>query len=287
MVSKMADDIDAMLQGEDQKPNLVSPTEDKNMVPNPDEGGQTPEEVEYFNSLKGSSRERFEQLYREKVQAERELNDLRAGANRIVPPPPPQFNPDVKQAVQKLDEVGMATKDYTDNKVNQTLNQLRYEMELDVNIAGGTVNATIDESSLAKESGGNLDKLVAPITTINTVKGLLVAIMKTDGTQFDPTLIATSAKQSPPTSPLAADQTGATGDTNVVTVTQAGILGASLYNPSTSITMYVWFGAAPSAGSQIVLPPLASKDVQFKVAVGNMQYKSSAIGGTLIYELDG
>ena len=127
----MADDIDAMLQGEDQKPNLVSPTEDKNMVPNPDEGGQTPEEVEYFNSLKGSSRERFEQLYREKVQAERELNDLRAGANRIVPPPPPQFNPDVKQAVQKLDEVGMATKDYTDNKVNQTLNQLRYEMELE------------------------------------------------------------------------------------------------------------------------------------------------------------
>ena len=139
-----------------------------------------------------------------------------------------------------------------------------------IKIASGQI------TGFALESGGNL-------TAILTALGLTLKTQE----QSPLTGFATSAKQSPPTSPLAADQTGATGDTNVVTVTQAGILGASLYNPSTSITMYVWFGAAPSAGSQIVLPPLASKDVQFKVAVGNMQYKSSAIGGTLIYELDG
>lgn len=131
MMSKMADDIDAMLQGEDQKPDLVSQTEDKNTVPNPIEnGGQTPEEVDFFNSLKGSSQERFKEMYYEKKVAEDKLRELQEGANRIVPPPPTQFNPDVKQAVSKLDEVGIATKEYTDNKINATLNQLRFDAEL-------------------------------------------------------------------------------------------------------------------------------------------------------------
>jgi hypothetical protein len=93
--------------------------------------------------------------------------------------------------------------------------------------------------------------------------------------------------------PLAADITAATANTTVQTVTQAGILKGSIFNPSgqpgytAGITMYVWFGAAPGAGTQIVLLPGMSKDVTFETAVGNMQYKSSAAGGQLIYELDG
>jgi hypothetical protein len=95
------------------------------------------------------------------------------------------------------------------------------------------------------------------------------------------------------TMPLAADITAATADTTVQTITQAGILKGSIFNPSgqpgytAGITMYVWFGAAPGAGTQIVLLPGMSKDVTVETAVGNMQYKSSAAGGQLIYELDG
>jgi hypothetical protein len=193
----------------------------------------------------------------------------------------------------------------------------------------GTTLKTQEQSPIsgfAKESGGNLDKLVAPILTVNSVKTVLNAIAKTDGTQFDPTTLAkdstlTNKSQftqltdgtnilsflnvgttgSPewalPTSgitmPLAADITAATADTTVQTVTQAGILKGSIFNPSgqpgytAGITMYVWFGAAPGAGTQIVLLPGMSKDVTFETAVGNMQYKSSAAGGQLIYELDG
>ena len=86
---------------------------------------------------------------------------------------------------------------------------------------------------------------------------------------------------------LKADITSATSDTNVVTVTQAGIKSFRLSNPSSTITMYVNFGADPAAASQIVLPPLTSYDDTLKTVKGDMRYKSSAAGGTLVYVLKG
>ena len=99
--------------------------------------------------------------------------------------------------------------------------------------------------------------------------------------------LATSSNQIPPTDLLKADQTAATSDTNVVTVTQAGIKDFKLFNPSPSITMYVWFGADPSASNQIVLPPNVGYDDTLKTAKGDMRYKSASAGGYLIYVLKG
>ena len=148
--------------------------------------------------------------------------------------------------------------------------------------------------TLAKESGGNL----AAILTNQTNKSQFTKL--TDGSNILSFLnVGTtgSPEWALPTSgitmPLAADITAATANTTVQTVTQAGILKGSIFNPSgqpgytAGITMYVWFGAAPGVGTQIVLLPGMSKDVTFETAVGNMQYKSSAAGGQLIYELDG
>lgn len=61
---------------------------------------------------------------------------------------------------------------------------------------------------------------------------------------------------------------------------------ADLYNPSTSVTMYVWFGADPASGSQIVLPPLASYETAVDTKA-DMRYKSSVAGGQLVYVLRG
>lgn len=86
--------------------------------------------------------------------------------------------------------------------------------------------------------------------------------------------------------PLKADETAATSNTDVVTVAQAGIKYADLANPHKTITMYVWFGADPAAGSQIPLVPGAS----WSGPVDNqadMRYKSSAAGGVLDYVLRG
>ena len=54
-------------------------------------------------------------------------------AMRTVPPPPPmgnEPNSDVQQAVQKLSDVGIATKDDVNNIVGQSLSALRYEQEM-------------------------------------------------------------------------------------------------------------------------------------------------------------
>lgn len=85
--------------------------------------------------------------------------------------------------------------------------------------------------------------------------------------------------------PKKADETAATADTNVVTVAQVGIKYADLANPS-NVTMYVWFGADPAAGSQIVLRPGASWNGNVDNAA-SMRYKSSAAGGILDYVLRG
>jgi hypothetical protein len=140
---------------------------------------------------------------------------------------------------------------------------------------------------LAKETnndGGVKDFTVTPVTDeddkIHNAQDVNVVNSGDDA-------LATAANQTPPTDILKADETDATTDTNVVTITQTGIKEFRLSNPSSTITMYVNFGADPSANNQIVLPPLTSYDDSLKTIEGDMRYKSSAAGGTLVYVLKG
>lgn len=86
---------------------------------------QSPEEVE-FNSLSGNAQERVRELVRRAKEAEE-----RVPTPAYVPPAPmtPE-NPDVRDAVRKLSEVGIATKDDVNATVEQKLNQIRWENEM-------------------------------------------------------------------------------------------------------------------------------------------------------------
>jgi hypothetical protein len=126
----MADEIDAMLDGQ-ETPAPVSQTQNGSQIDASDDDVQSEEEVE-FNKLTGSTQERIRQL----ANSKREMAEKIAGYEnmlRTVPPPAPQViesNPDIQTAVQKLDNVGIATKDYTDQRISQSLSALRYEQEM-------------------------------------------------------------------------------------------------------------------------------------------------------------
>ena len=94
-------------------------------------------------------------------------------------------------------EVGITVKEILDGSNTRRA--------LDVNIAGGTVNATIDESTLAKESGGNLDKIskMADPTAGIAASENHVGEVGGSSTQVvaSPT-IATSAYNGSPTAPV-------------------------------------------------------------------------------------
>ncbi len=118
----MADELDQMLQGaEDQ--SQVSPAEggqDATVQPL----NQTPEEVE-FNSLSGNTQERIRELIRQKNEA------LQNQQVAYVPPAPTTpDNPDVQEAVRKLNQVGIATKDDVNKTVEEKLNQIRWDQEM-------------------------------------------------------------------------------------------------------------------------------------------------------------
>lgn len=126
---------DDMLKEEGEKTSPASPAETKTQ--SSDSGSlideteqQTPEEVE-FNALKGSTQERIKRIIREKNEALAEAQQARTS---FVPPPPayqPQPEPNVQDAVRKLDEVGIATKDFTKKVVSEELGNLRWQFELD------------------------------------------------------------------------------------------------------------------------------------------------------------
>lgn len=115
------DNLDQMLQGaDDQSPASQSVTGDQTVVT------PTPEEVE-FNSLTGNTQERIREIIRQK-------NDALAQAQQpaYVPPAPlTQSNPDVQDAVRKLSEVGIATKDDVNSALDQRLNAIRWEQEME------------------------------------------------------------------------------------------------------------------------------------------------------------
>jgi hypothetical protein len=125
----MADQIDAMLQG--QTPAPTSQVQSGSQVDAPDTGDQSEEEVE-FNKLTGSTQDRIRKLVRDKREAMEEAEGYK-NTFRTVPPPAPinnEPNPDVRQAVQKLSDVGLATKEEVDQRIGQSLSALRYESEM-------------------------------------------------------------------------------------------------------------------------------------------------------------
>jgi uncharacterized phage infection (PIP) family protein YhgE len=125
----MADDLDAMLDGQ-ETPAPASQAQNGSQIDKPDEGEQSEEEVE-FNKLSGNTQDRIRQLSR-RVREVSEKNQQYESMLKTVPPPAPSNEPnaDVQQAVRKLSEVGIATKEDVQNTVAAGFQQLRYEAEM-------------------------------------------------------------------------------------------------------------------------------------------------------------
>lgn len=90
----------------------------------------SPEEVA-FNNLTGSTQDRVKTILRERDQARQEAEMFRRGTGSYPPPPPPAPSPDVATAVNKLSEIGMAPKDYVDQKIQQGIGGMIYQFELE------------------------------------------------------------------------------------------------------------------------------------------------------------
>lgn len=128
----MADDptvVDQTQGADDQTPasqaNTGGQVDDSNQVLPLD--NQAPEEVE-FNSLSGSSQDRIRELVRRARDAEERANNPYVAPQNFVAPPAPDSG--VQDAVRKLSEVGIATKDDVNNTIDQKLNQIRWETEM-------------------------------------------------------------------------------------------------------------------------------------------------------------
>lgn len=125
-MSNIQDDLDQMLQAPDQ--TSASPAQNEGQGDDLTQSQPSPEENE-FNSLSGSAKDRFKKLYQRVREAEGKLQTQQS----YVPPPPPpgrfQRNPEVDDAVRKLSEVGIATDEKVDQKLANSLNQIRWEYE--------------------------------------------------------------------------------------------------------------------------------------------------------------
>lgn len=84
--------------------------------------GKSEEEIE-FSKLSGSAQDRIRNLVRRAKEAEDRATrfESQVGRTQLPPPPPTVDNSDVQTAVKRLDEVGIATKDY----VKQILEEQR------------------------------------------------------------------------------------------------------------------------------------------------------------------
>jgi hypothetical protein len=120
------------------QPEIITADEGSQGQPN---GALEPSAEEVaFNSLKGSTQERVRTLANRANQAtqfQSELETLRAENEtlRLRGMTPTTVNPDVQDAVSKLDNFGLATKDFVakeiEKGVNQQLSGLFYKMEMD------------------------------------------------------------------------------------------------------------------------------------------------------------
>lgn len=95
---------------------------------------QSPEEVE-FNALKGGTQDRVKTILQERDQwkAEAERRDAFIRTNQGFTQPPVKTDssdPQTKIALEQVDRAGVATKDWAEQKINQGLGQVIYNMEL-------------------------------------------------------------------------------------------------------------------------------------------------------------
>jgi len=131
----MPDELDNLLQGQDDPGASDSQSQTTGQGLDFEERNAseqlTPEEIE-FNSLTGSTQDRIKKLVSDKRNLLEELD--REKRRTFVPPPPTygnnQANPEVSDAVRKLSDVGIATDEKVDKKINESLGQLRRENEL-------------------------------------------------------------------------------------------------------------------------------------------------------------
>lgn len=106
---------------------------------NPQDAGSLSPEEENWNSLKGSTQDRIKQIIREKndwIERAERAEQL-ANSQPVYQTQQPTYSnpnpnsPEVVDAVKKLSDVGIATKDEVEQRINQTVNGLVREMELD------------------------------------------------------------------------------------------------------------------------------------------------------------
>lgn len=125
------DDLDVMLQGQDQAQASQAQKEgqgDDSTQGQPIEQ-QTPEEIE-FNNLSGSAQERIKKLVQDKRDLSQRLTNLERQGGFVPPAPGSTYRtPEVEDAVRKLSDVGLATKDEVTKTVDERLNVLRWEQE--------------------------------------------------------------------------------------------------------------------------------------------------------------
>lgn len=136
----MTDDLDVMLQGENQDSPSGSQTENASTGSNSDipaddgQGTEGEEEKVTFDKLTGSAQDRFRKIYQDRQNkiAEAEKWKQLAMQNQPVQQQTTngQPNPEVQDAIQKLDSAGIATKEFVQKQVQDILAQKTYYDEL-------------------------------------------------------------------------------------------------------------------------------------------------------------
>lgn len=139
----MNDDLDRMIQGDDQSDssdsqsgNDASGSYSGSGVDDTQQTEGSEEEVEW-SKLSSSAQDRFKRIYRERQQALEEANrlkDLLAQQGTTVQQNADgslQMTPQVREAIDRLDKVGIATKDFVKQEISNILAQQMYSTELD------------------------------------------------------------------------------------------------------------------------------------------------------------
>lgn len=127
---------DPRVEGEDAETPADSPSETITPEPSGDENESaspaSPEEVAW-SDLKGNTQDRIKQILRERDEEKAKRERIESFVQtQNFPQQQNTFtqNPEIQSAVAKLSEVGMATKDWAKQEINQSLGNLIYNFEL-------------------------------------------------------------------------------------------------------------------------------------------------------------